>query len=262
MNSELLLRVKDLQKSFGAVIAAEDINVDVNSGEIVGIIGANGAGKTTFVNMVTGYLKPTSGNILFRGREITGLEPRRVTQLGICRSFQISQVFKSLSVYDNLLTALAIAESPGMTMFRSIHRQELTKRCDEILERYRINEYRDQEAGNLPQGVRKLLDIAMAVVSKPQVLLLDEPTSGVSIDEKFEIMDLVMSALKEEKTTVLFIEHDMEIVERYVNRVLAFYQGRIICDKLPADAFVDSNVQEFVIGVEHHRKTVQNSAVL
>ncbi|MDJ0896260.1 MAG: ABC transporter ATP-binding protein [Alphaproteobacteria bacterium] len=250
--SRPLLQVTDLQKTFGAVTAAKDINVAVTEGEVVGIIGANGAGKTTFVNMVTGYLKPSAGRIAFRGKNIIGLKPREITRLGICRSFQVSQVFMTMTAFENLLTALAIAESPGIDMLRPIHRAELEERCEQILHTYQIDAYRDQPASELPQGVRKLLDIAMAMVVHPKILLLDEPTSGISIEEKFGIMTIIMRALKEASVTVLFVEHDMEIVERYVSRVLAFYQGEIICDAPPAEALVNDAVQEYVIGKEHH----------
>ncbi len=253
MSTSPILQVSDLQKTFGAVVAAKDINIDVTAGEVIGIIGANGAGKTTFVNMVTGYLKPSHGTIKFEGRDITGKPPRLVTQAGISRSFQVSQVFTSMTVYDNLLTALAIADSRGLNALKPIKRPDLERHCEETLARYQITDYRDSEASTLPQGVRKLLDIAMAMVSKPRVLLLDEPTSGVSAEEKFSIMDIIMNALKADQVTVLFIEHDMEIVERYVSRVIAFYQGEIICDESPEDALVDPKVREFVIGGEHHR---------
>jgi len=255
MTTTPILQVKNLQKSFGAVIAAKDICIDVSAGEVIGIIGANGAGKTTFVNMVTGYLKPSSGTIEFEGRDITGKPPRLVTQAGISRSFQVSQVFTTMTVYDNLLTALAIADSAGLNALLPIKRPELQQRCEETLARYHISEHRDSEASTLSQGVRKLLDIAMAMVSKPRILLLDEPTSGVSAEEKFDIMDIIMDALKADKVTVLFIEHDMEIIERYVSRVIAFYQGEVICDEPPEQALVDPKVREFVIGTEHHRET-------
>ncbi|MEQ9642894.1 MAG: ABC transporter ATP-binding protein [Alphaproteobacteria bacterium] len=250
-----ILEVQNLQKTFGAVVAAKDINVDVEPGEIVGILGANGAGKTTFVNMVTGYLKPSAGTIKFQGRDITGLAPRKVTMTGIGRSFQVSQVFMTLSVFENLLTALAIAQSPGTSMLRPLRRPELIAECEATLARYGIADQRDQPASQLSQGARKLLDIAMAMVSKPKILLLDEPTSGISVEEKFPLMDRVMEALKAANVTVLFIEHDMEIIERYVSRVLAFYQGEVICDAPPAEALADAKVQEFVIGTEVHRET-------
>ena len=249
----VVLEVHDLHKSFGGVVAAANINVVVEEQETIGIIGANGAGKTTFVNMVTGYLEPTSGTIQFLGKNILGRPPRDITRMGISRSFQVAQVFSSESVFDNMLMAYGIAETRGFSMLLPMLNDERTARVDEHLKRYQIFEYRDMAASALPQGVRKLLDIAMATVRRPKVLMLDEPTSGISVEEKFGIMDIIMSALKEESTTVLFIEHDMEIVERYVSRVLAFYQGEIICDAPTAEALKDAKVKEFVIGEEYHR---------
>jgi len=247
-----ILEVDNLQKSFDGVVAAKDIHVSVEADEIIGIIGANGAGKTTFINMVTGYLAPSAGSIRFQGRDIRGLPPRRITQLGICRSFQVSQVFMSETVFDNLLTAFAIAEVGGLALLRPLFSAARADRVGTHLERYQIADYGDVIAANLPQGVRKLLDIAMATVRRPTLLLLDEPTSGISTEEKFELMDIIMAALKQDRTTVLFIEHDMEIVERYVGRVLAFYQGEIICDAPTAEAMRDPRVLEFVLGQEYH----------
>ena len=249
--SKPILEVRDLLKTFGAVVAAKDINVDVNRGEIVGIIGANGAGKTCFVNMVTGYLKPTSGSIVFDGIELVGKGPREVTHAGISRSFQVSQVFHTMTVAENLTIALAIATNRGVRALSEMETPELTLQRDAVLKRYQLENYKDMTVNVLSQGVRKLLDIAMAVVSEPRILLLDEPTSGISVEEKFDFMDVVMGALKEDNVTVLFVEHDMEIVERYVSRVLAFYQGEIIADMYPKKALADSKVQEFVIGKRH-----------
>lgn len=246
-----LLEARDLNKSFGAVTAAKDINVRIAAHEIVGIIGANGAGKTTFVNMVTGYLKPSSGRILFAGTDITDRAPREVTRLGICRSFQVAQVFMSATVFENLMIALGIADAPTLlSALRPMRDPERAARAEVLLRRYGIAEYRDAVASTLPQGVRKLLDIAMAMVAEPKVLLLDEPTSGISVEEKFDLMDVVMQALKDAGVTVLFVEHDMEIVERYVSRVLAFYSGEIICDAPPAEALADPGVRTYVIGEE------------
>lgn len=257
-----ILEAASLNKTFGAVTAAKDINVSVARDEIVGIIGANGAGKTTFVNMVTGWLPPTSGTIRFDGRDITGLAPRRITKLGICRSFQVAQVFMTATVFDNLMIALGIADSHGLGALKPLRVGEREARADAILRRYRIHDYRDQVASTLPQGIRKLLDIAMAMVAEPKILLLDEPTSGISVEEKFGLMDIVMAALKEDGVTVLFVEHDMEIVERYVGRVLAFYQGEIICDAPPAEALVDPKVIEFVIGDEPQGQMMRERAGL
>lgn len=245
-----LLEAEHLSKTFGSVVAANDIQIAIEEKEVIGIIGANGAGKTTFVNMVTGYLKPSSGRILFQGRDITALSPREITTLGICRSFQVPQVFVSVSAFENLLIALGVAEKGRLSFWRPLWRKNLIDEAEAILERYGILEYRDQAAGQLPQGVRKLLDIAMAIVHNPRVLLLDEPTSGVSIEEKFGLMDVVMGALAGMGITVLFVEHDMEIVGRYGKRVIAFADGAVIADGPPDTVLHDEQVRELVIGEE------------
>ena len=243
-----ILKTTNLQKTFSGIIAAEDINISVKEGEIIGIIGANGAGKTVFVNMITGYLKPTSGSIEFNGKNITGIQPREATHIGVCRSFQVSQVFMSMTVKQNLMIAMSLSKKSGSALLDPIDDDILSKECDKILKQYNIIKQKDLVVSTLSQGMRKLLDIAMAVVGNPKILLLDEPTSGVSVEEKFGIMDIVISALKESGTTVLFVEHDMEIVERYVDRVMAFYQGQIICDAPPIQALKDKKVIQYVLG--------------
>tara|TARA_B100001093_G_scaffold72999_1_gene63554 strand:- start:246 stop:995 length:750 start_codon:yes stop_codon:yes gene_type:complete len=248
MSSNTVLKATDLNKSFSGIVAAKDINVTISQGEIVGIIGANGAGKTVFVNMITGYLKPTSGTVEFLERDITGIEPRDATHLGLCRSFQISQVFMTMSVKQNLMIAMSLSKKSGKALLDPIDDEKISKECDDILELYKIKDQSENIVSTLSQGIRKLLDIAMAVVGNPKVILLDEPTSGVSVEEKFGIMDIVIAALKQSETSVLFVEHDMEIVERYVDRVIAFYQGEIICDAPPKEALSNKKVIEYVLG--------------
>jgi branched-chain amino acid transport system ATP-binding protein len=249
----IILEAKGLNKSFGAVTAASDINVAVEQDAVVGLIGSNGAGKTTFINMVTGYLKPSSGRISFVGRDITSLSPRQVTRLGICRSFQIPQLFNSLSVYDNLLVGIGIVVSGGEKWSDASHHVGTpAEAVDSMLEQFRLTEYRNKLAGVLPEGIRKLLDIAMAMAVKPKILLLDEPTSGVSADEKFTLMDMVMNAVRAQMVTVLFVEHDMDIVNRYTERLLAFYEGRIIADGAPATVLSDIEVRKYVTGETQH----------
>ncbi len=243
-----ILSVAGLHKSFGAVVAAREISVDVASGEVVGIIGANGAGKTVFVNMITGYLKPSCGTIVFAGTDITGIRPCDAAHIGVCRSFQTSQVFMTMTVLENLLVAMAIASKDRTSLLRPLRDDARIAQCEAILDRYRIREDRDRVASTLSQGARKLLDIAMAGVSEPRVLLLDEPTSGVSVEEKHDIMDVVISASRRQGTAVLLIEHDMEIVERYVDRVLAFHQGEKICDAPPPQVLADPRVRELIVG--------------
>jgi len=242
-----ILVAAGVNRNFGAVIAAADINVSVERESVVGLIGANGAGKTTFVNMVTGYLAPTSGSIRFDGHELTRLAPRRVTQLGVARSFQIPQLFNTLSVRENLLVAVGIVAAAARRWAHSdLAPHRAGAATDEMLERFGLGGYRDRPAGLLPEGVRKLLDVAMGLVTKPRLLLLDEPTSGVSADEKFAIMDLVMGAVR--GVTVLFVEHDMDIVSRYAGRLIAFADGRIIADDAPVAVLRDPDVRRLVIG--------------
>lgn len=236
-----ILVAQGVQKSFGAVTAAADVSLSFERESVVSLIGANGAGKTTFLNMVTGYLKPDRGSIRFDGRELTGHSPREITGLGIRRSFQMPQLFHSLSVRENLLVAETIAR---------IERVE--QAADAMLEKFGLTRYAGQAAGLLPEGIRKLLDVAMALVAMPKILLLDEPTSGVAADEKFGIMDLVMGALRGRGVTVLFVEHDMDIVARYAGRVVVFYDGRVIADGEPAQVLGDAEVRRYVIGEQTH----------
>ncbi len=256
-----ILEVHDLGKTFGSVTAARDITVSIPPQQTVGIIGANGAGKTTFVNMITGYIKPSTGRILFEGRDITDLSPRDITRLGVSRSFQVAQVFPTMSVLDNVAVALGIARRGAGALWRPLRTRRLLEDSQAILERYRIADYRDAAANTLPQGVRKLLDIAMAVAAEPRVVLLDEPTSGISVEEKYDIMEVVVGVLKAAGLTVLFVEHDMDIVERYAERVLAFYEGTAIADGPPAEVLHDDKVKEFVVGETLHRLRRPGAAV-
>jgi branched-chain amino acid transport system ATP-binding protein len=235
------------------VVAARDITVDVPPLQSVGIIGANGAGKTTFVNMITGHIRPSKGSIRFEELDITALPSRTITRLGISRSFQVAQIFPSLTVFENMCTAAAIANGPDSIIARALkpmHAPETIAEANAAIELFQIGSYRDVQAATLPQGVRKLLDIGMAVTGRPRVLLLDEPTSGISVEEKFGLMDVVMSALKVRRMTVLFVEHDMDIVSRYADRVLAFYDGTVIADGAPAIALADEQVQILISGTK------------
>ena len=246
-----ILTVRDLEKAFGSVVAARDISVQVPPQQTVGIIGANGAGKTTFVNMITGHLTPTKGSIRFEDRDITGLPSRTITRLGISRSFQVAQVFPSLTVAENMLAAAAIARGGNgvvASAMTPVDSPDAKTEADAALELFQIARYRDARAATLPQGVRKLLDIAMAVAGAPRLLLLDEPTSGISIEEKFGLMEVVMSALKTRRITVLFVEHDMDIVGRFADRVLAFYDGTVIADEAPEAVLANPRVQTLISG--------------
>jgi branched-chain amino acid transport system ATP-binding protein len=243
-----ILETRKLTRTFGAVVAAQAIDVRIAQGEVVGIIGSNGAGKTTFINMITGYLPPSAGDILFDGNSVLGMAPRAITRLGLARSFQVAQLFAQLSVIENLLVALVAARGARPSFVNAFDDPAARVRALEILGDFGIAAYADTLVSTVPQGARKLIDIAMAIVSRPRLLLLDEPTSGVSAEEKFGLMDTIMGVVRRHGVTVLFIEHDMEVVVRYVTRVLAFYAGEIIADGSPRQVLMDERVLDLVIG--------------
>ena len=251
-----ILETNNLSIRFGGVVGASEISVTVNKGEVIGVIGANGAGKTTFVNLVTGYLKPSIGTIHYMSSDITALKPREITEMGIRRSFQIPQLFGEMTALENMLTAQSMAPKVSRSFWMPLLRSDTVESAMERLTLFGIADSANQPVSMLPQGVRKILDIAMAMVGDPQLVMLDEPTSGVSAEEKFEVMDILMEAFSQQEVTVMFIEHDMELVERYANRVLAFYNGQVIADADTRKTLGDPQVREYVVGKELHRTQV------
>lgn len=243
-----ILATSKVSKAFGGVVAADSLSIDIRAGQIVSLIGSNGAGKTTFVNMVTGYVKPDSGSILLGGRDITALSPREIIRLGVSRSFQIPQIFPRLTTLQNVAMAIDMHESSVRRYLREALTPAKAARAMEVLSGYRLGKYGDQIASSLPGGVRKLLDIALAVVCDPQVLFLDEPTSGVSTQEKFAIMDMIMSALERRKVSVIFVEHDMEIVRRYAQTVIAFHEGGVLMNGSADEVLNSETVRKYVVG--------------
>ncbi len=247
MSTTPLLRAKGLTKRFGAVVAADDIDIDVPVGQRLSVIGSNGAGKTTFINMVTGYLKPDAGRIELDGHDITRLTHTRIAGLGICRSFQIPQLCLSLTLQENVLVAVTAAEGHP-SLWRPAATRNALERSQALLHRFGLSADADRPVAEMAGGVRKLVDIAMALARRPRLLLLDEPTSGVSADEKFPAMRRIMDALEGEAATVIFIEHDMEIVAEFSQRVIAFYSGRVIADGEPQSTLGNSEVRRYVTG--------------
>jgi branched-chain amino acid transport system ATP-binding protein len=243
-----VLSVRGLDKRFGAVVAADALNLDIAAGQKVSLIGANGAGKTTFVNMVTGYLKPDSGSIALDGMDLGGRAPRNVARLGISRSFQIPQLFIELTAAENLAVAVCGLRPKSLLFHTAAGVAGDGDKPLELLERFGLADLADRPISELAGGVRKLIDIAMALVRRPKLLLLDEPTSGVSAEEKFATMDRVIQAVAPDASTIVFVEHDMEIVSRYADRVVAFYQGRILADGDPLLVLKDPEVRRYVTG--------------
>jgi branched-chain amino acid transport system ATP-binding protein len=243
-----IIEITSLTRLFGLLRAVDDISLQVGDGEMVGIIGTNGSGKTTLLNLITGYLQPTFGRILFQGVDITGMPPRRVTQLGIARSFQMPQLYSGLSVVENALIAIAAHSGHGTNFWMPIARPDWIERARQVLSRFGLAEHMDEVVTNLPEGGRKVLDVALSCILEPKLLLLDEPTSGVSARDKFAIMDTLIPVLKERRVTTVFVEHDMEIVERYAGRAIAFDSGKIIADGPVTSVLADRDVRRNVLG--------------
>jgi branched-chain amino acid transport system ATP-binding protein len=249
--SSPILQTIDLTKSFGMVKAADAINVHITRGEFVGIVGANGSGKTSFLNLITGYLQPDHGRILIMGKESTGLPPRRVTKLGLARSFQIPQLYTGLSVLENVLLALAAQAGKSTACWRPLYRGQWLEHGAAVLERFGLHAYARRPVAELPEGGRKLLDIALSFALQPQLLLMDEPTSGVSIEDKFQVMDTLVTVLQQSDITTIFVEHDMDVVQRYSQRVLVFNDGKVIADGPPASVLAYPEVRKAVLGQEY-----------
>ena len=243
-----LLHAKDLHIQFGGVQAAAGVHLEVNRGEHLAIIGPNGAGKTTFINICTGYLKPHRGQVLFEDRDITARPPRAITRLGIARAFQIPQLFNEHSVRDNLLLALA-ARGSIWRGWQDLHHIREHPETDDLLDLFQLRNVADQTIRELPEGTRKLIDIAMALALRPSLLLMDEPTSGVASSEKFAVMDTLIKALKVRAVTSVFVEHDMDVVSRYANRVAVWNSGMIQAEGPPDQVLNDADVLRDVIGM-------------
>jgi len=246
--SEAILQARDLHVGFNGVKAADGVSLDIHQGEFLAVIGPNGSGKTTLLNLCTGYVRPKSGSVHLAGKDITRLTPRAIARLGVARAFQIPQLFSDQRVIDNMMLALA-AKDGLWTMVRPLETTSRSEEAGALLELVGLADDRNRVSSTLPEGHRKLLDIAIALALKPSLVLLDEPTSGVSSLERFPLMEALMGALRQRKMTALFVEHDMDVVARYANRVLVWNAGKIMAEGHPDDVFKDERVLHSVVGV-------------
>ncbi|MEK0435642.1 MAG: hypothetical protein RL369_1691 [Pseudomonadota bacterium] len=245
--SDVLLQTKDLQLAFGAVVVADHINFSLRAGERLAVIGQNGAGKTTFINICTGLIQPQAGQVFFEGREVTGLTPRAIALRGMVRSFQLPQLFNEHSVRDCVRIAAA-GRRNHLRVWAALEDAVDASEVDHVLDMVGLIQRADELASALPEGQRKLLDIAMALVMRPRLLILDEPTSGVSSEEKHGLMATIMSALDEQQVSAIFVEHDVDIVAEYSTRVAAWIAGRIAADGPPHQVLAEPEIRANVIG--------------
>jgi branched-chain amino acid transport system ATP-binding protein len=223
-----VLLEENLHKKFGGVVALDGVSLSLGAGELVGVIGPNGSGKTTLINVISGYVKPDRGRVVFDGRDITSLKPHQRARLGIVRSFQFPLISNNLTVRENV--KIAVAALHGYSL-RPIDGRAV----EDILDLFGLREVADVKVGKISEGHRKLLDVAMAMVHKPRVVLLDEPTSSVSSREKFAVMDRVVEILRERRVAALVVEHDLEVVKSYMDRVVEMNNGRVIAVYRPGE---------------------------
>ena len=229
-----LLETSKLTKYFGDTHAVDKVDFTIREGEVLSLIGSNGAGKTSLVNLCSGLLSADSGTIVFRGQDITKQTVHNRIAAGIARSFQVVNLFDDLTVLDNV--ALSIFSREGMTrrLFTLADRQDAVwTEAQDILRQFGLEPKASQRAGGISQGERKLLDVAVAYALKPQLLFLDEPTSGVSTREKAPIMDIISQVVRSGGITAVIVEHDMDVVFTYCPRIVAMHQGTILADGTP-----------------------------
>ena len=245
-----LLRTVELRKRFGALNACDGVNFTVEAGEFLSLVGSNGAGKTTLVNLITAHLQPDSGQILFEDRDITGLSVSQRIKAGIARSFQLVNLFDGLSVFDNV--ALAIFARQGKTgkiTTLAANDDNVRRETREVLAEFGLAAKSELLAGALAQGERKLLDVAVAYALRPKLLFLDEPTSGVSSAEKAQIMDTVSSVVRSGTVTAVVIEHDMDVVFRYSDRIVMMHEGALLADGPPDAIRANEAVASILLGI-------------
>jgi branched-chain amino acid transport system ATP-binding protein len=241
-----ILEVLGVSKSFDGFLAIKRAQFDVKKGEIVAVIGPNGAGKTTLFNLISGVLKPDSGKIFYKGEDITGLEPHEVFRKGICRSFQIVNLFPRLTVLENVRLSILSREKRTWHLFKNAS-NFYEKECDHILEQVGLKEKKHIVAGFLSHGEQKILEIAIALGGKPELLILDEPTAGMSPEETSRCMELISRLRKELGLTILFCEHNMDVVFGYADRIVVMVRGETViqgtcdevrCNKLVREAYL------------------------
>jgi branched-chain amino acid transport system ATP-binding protein len=249
-----LLKVKGLEKRFGGIIALADYDVEIHCGELLGLIGPNGAGKTTVFNLLSGVLKPTKGRIFFNGQDITRLRPDQNAALGIARTFQNIRLFKELSVIDNVKVALRMRIGRGLwktLLHTSDYRHsenEMEQKSYEFLELFDLKAAKDIPAKNLPYGIQRRVEIARAMATRPKLLLLDEPSAGLNLNETNDLIKTLQAIHKEYGLTIFLVEHDMKLVMTICQRIQVIDRGCTLTMGSPDDVRKDQRVIEAYLG--------------
>ena len=245
----MLLAATGLVKQFGEFRAVDRVDFAVREGEVLALIGSNGAGKTTLVNLISGLYVPDGGRIEFEGADVTQQTPHQRIKAGIARSFQIVNLFDQLSCLDNVGLAIFSREGKTRRLGALADRDAAVwEEGREVLEQFGLLGKGAMPAGDISQGERKLLDVAVAYALRPKLLLLDEPTSGVSTREKAPIMDVITSIVRAGRITAVIIEHDMDIVFRYSERIVVMHQGKVLADATPDEIRRNETVTTTLLG--------------
>jgi branched-chain amino acid transport system ATP-binding protein len=244
-----LLETINLRKYFGDTHAVDDVNLTIAEGEFVSVVGPNGAGKTSLCNVVSAYLAPDSGKIIFKGSDVTHSSVTERVKAGIARSFQLVNLFDDMTAFDNVALAIFSRDGKIRNMATLTHRDRgVTIEADTILDQFGLVNKRNEIARGLAQGERKLLDVALAYALRPKLLFLDEPTSGVSTRDKDQIMDTIASVVRGGGITAVIIEHDMDVVFKYSNRIVVMHQGAILAQGTPDAIRNNDNVAMILLG--------------
>ena len=247
MNGDTILNVRGLTVRFGTLVAVSDVSFDAQRGHITSVIGPNGAGKSSLFNLISGAIRPSAGQVLFEGRDMTGQRPDRMLAAGLARSFQITNLFFELPVRENLRLAAQFVEN-GRGLFRGIAASRVAlARVDELIERFALQARADELAGFLSHGEQRRLEIAVALAARPRLLLLDEPTQGMSHADTQDTEALIRS-LAAEGLSLLLVEHDVELVMNLSDHVVVMHQGAKLAEGPPLQVRADPAVQAAYFG--------------
>jgi len=245
-----VLRLERLSKSFGSLIVTDDVDLAVAAGERHVIIGPNGAGKTSLVNQIGGQLQPSSGRIVLNDRDITGASPDRISRMGVARTFQRNNLFQNLSVIENIRLALAVRRGHPLDFFTPVGRDNtLSERARDLMARVHLDGGGTRLTRNLSYGEQRQLEIAIALAGEPDLLLLDEPTSGMSPSETERMIGLIGTLPR--TLSILMIEHDMKVVFSVADRITVLYYGKVLATGTPAEIQANARVREVYLGMVH-----------